>query len=166
VILPNNKNIVPVAQQVDAQTAKTVRVVPTRGATEGFAALLAYDPEADADDNADAMTAAAGSVVAGEVTRAVRDSASDAGPIAQGDWLGICREGIVVIDADLAATCCGLLDALLTDEHEIVTLIEGEGSSPAVTRRIRAHLADAHPDVEAEVHHGGQPLYPYLLGIE
>jgi DAK2 domain fusion protein YloV len=166
VILPNNKNIVPVAEQVDAQTSKRVRVVPTRGVAEGFAALLAYDPEADLDTNAEAMAAAAEGVVAGEVTRAVRDSSSDAGPIAEDDWLGISRSGIEVVDADLGAACCALLDHLVGDEHEIVTVIEGEGSSAAVTRRIRSWLEEHRPDAEAEVHHGGQPLYPYLFGIE
>ena len=66
-------------------------MVPTRGVSEGFAALLAYDPEAGVEANAEAMTEAAGNVVAGEVTQAVRDSATDAGPIAAGDWLGISR---------------------------------------------------------------------------
>jgi DAK2 domain fusion protein YloV len=166
VILPNNKNIIPVAEQVGGQTTKSVVVVPTRGVSEGFAALLAYDPEAAADANAEAMTAAAGNVVAGEVTQAVRDSAADAGPIAAGDWLGIARDGIKVIDADLGAACVGLLDALIADGHEIVTVIEGEGSSAAVTRRITEWLADRGGAVEAEIHHGGQPLYPYLFGIE
>src|SRR5690606_17581611 len=95
VILPNNKNIIPVAQQVDAQTAKTVRVVPTRGIAEGFASLLAYDPQATGDENLEEMTAAAEAVVAGEVTQAVRDSTCDVGPITEGDFLGIAREGIL-----------------------------------------------------------------------
>ncbi|MGH9138941.1 MAG: DAK2 domain-containing protein, partial [Acidimicrobiales bacterium] len=166
VILPNNKNIIPVAEQVGSQTDKHVRVVPTRGITEGFAALIAYDPEADGDTNANAMLAAASNVVAGEVTQAVRDSSSDAGPIREGDWLGLSRQGIQVVDADLAEACCRLLDRLVGDDHEIVTLIEGEGASAGVTRRIREWLGEARPDVEAEVHHGGQPLYPYLIGVE
>src|SRR3546814_15491323 len=74
VILPNNKNIIPVAEQVGAQTDKTVLVVPTKGITEGFAALLAYDPEADGATNAEEMAEAAANVVAGEITQAVRDS--------------------------------------------------------------------------------------------
>ena len=84
VILPNNKNIIPVAQQVDAQTTKQVLVVPTKGVTEGFAALLAYDPEASGEENAAEMQEAAENVVAGEITQAVRDSSCDVGPIADG----------------------------------------------------------------------------------
>ena len=166
VLLPNNKNIVPVAEQVDALTDVTVRVVPTRGIAEGFAALLAYDPDAPATDNAREMAAAAEAVVAGEVTRAVRASSCDVGTIAEGDWLGIARSGIVAVEPSLAAATTGLLDLLVGASHEIVTLIEGEGASSADTRRITEWLGEHRPGVEVEVHHGGQPLYPYLLGVE
>ncbi|MET1042320.1 MAG: DAK2 domain-containing protein [Acidimicrobiales bacterium] len=166
VILPNNKNIIAVARQVDAETEKTVRVVPTKGAAEGFAALLAYDPKAPADENAEAMGEAAASVIAGEVTRAVRESSSDAGPIHEGDYLGISGDGIRAVADSVAAVAIGLLDVLVTDEHEIVTIIEGEGSTVGDTRHIREWLEDNRPDVETEVHHGGQPLYPYYFGIE
>jgi DAK2 domain fusion protein YloV len=166
VILPNNKNIIPVAEQVDAHTDRTVRVVPTRGIAEGFAALMGYDPEARADENAKEMTALASNVVAGEVTQAVRDSTSDVGPIAEGDFLGIASDGIRAVEHTQAAAACRLLGVLVTDEHEIVTVIEGDGANPADTRAITEWLHEHRPDVSAEVHHGGQPLYPYLFGIE
>ena len=166
VILPNNKNIIAVAEQVKSQTEKVVHVVPTRGITEGFAALVSYDPEASSDDNAEEMTAAASSVLAGEVTRAVRDSSSDAGPIHEGDYLGISREGIVAVNAALNDAAIGLLERLVNDEHEIVTIIEGDGATHATTRAVTEWLGEHHPDVTAEVHHGGQPLYPYLFGVE
>jgi fatty acid kinase len=166
VILPNNKNIIPVAEQVDAHTDRTVRVVPTRGIAEGFAALMSYDPEAGADENAKEMTALASNVIAGEVTRAVRDSTSDVGPIAEGDFLGIASDGIRAVEETQAAAACRLLDVLVTDEHEIVTVIEGEGATAGDTRAITEWLDDHRPEVSAEVHHGGQPLYPYLFGIE
>ncbi|MBK9178956.1 MAG: DAK2 domain-containing protein [Acidimicrobiales bacterium] len=166
VVLPNNKNIVPVAEQVDALTDKVVRVVPTKGIAEGFAALMAYDPQASADENAAAMGASAEHVVAGEVTRAVRDSTCDLGPIAEGDWLGICRDGIRAIAPSVHDAACALLDVLVTEQHEIVTIIEGEGASAADTRRITEWLADQRPGASAELHHGGQPLYPYLFGVE
>jgi DAK2 domain fusion protein YloV len=166
VILPNNKNIIPVAEQVDALTEKSVRVVRTRGIAEGFAALLEYDPDDDVEANLASMTAAAGNVVAGEVTRAVRASTCDVGPIAEGDWLGIARDGIRSVEPTLGDATTKLLAALLGDDHEIVTLIEGEGATAADTRHITVWLQEARPDVEVEVHHGGQPLYPYLIGIE
>jgi uncharacterized protein len=166
VILPNNKNIIPVARQVDDQSAKTVHVVPTTGIAEGFASLLAYDPQATGADNAKAMAEAAGAVVAGEVTRAVRDSTCDVGDIAEGDWIGLSREGIRSISADLAEACIRLLDHLVDEDHEILTVIEGEGAGAATTRSITGWLDDHRPGCSAEIHHGGQPLYPYLFGVE
>ncbi len=167
VILPNNKNIIAVAEQVAPLTSKSVRVVGTRGATEGLAAAMQYDPEGDVDVNATAMRSAASAVISGEITTAVRDTTSDAGDIHSGDFLGITRDGgIVVVAPALIDTATGLLDRLVSAEHEIVTIIEGEGSSVATTRLITEWIADNRPDASAEVHHGGQPLYPYLFGIE
>ncbi len=167
VILPNNKNIIAVAEQVAPLTSKSVRVVGTRGATEGLAAAMQYDPEGTVDDNATAMRSAASAVISGEITTAVRNTTSDAGPIHSGDFLGITRDGgIVVVAPALIDTATGLLDRLVSPSHEIVTIIEGEGSSVATTRLITEWIADNRPDVSAEVHHGGQPLYPYLFGIE
>jgi uncharacterized protein len=166
VILPNNKNIRPVAEQVDGQSDKTVRVVATGSIVEGFAALLAYDPAAGADDNVAHMGESAARVVPAEITRAVRDTTTDAGEVHQGDWIGVSRDGVVAI-ADSAVMCTRiLLSRLLGAEHELVTLIEGEGSKVADTRNIEKWLSEEYPDVVLEVHHGGQPLYPYLLGIE
>jgi DAK2 domain fusion protein YloV len=166
VLLPNNKNIIPVAEQAARVAAKPARVVATRGITEGFAALLAYDPQASAEENAAGMGEAAARVVSGEITTAVRASTSDVGPISQGDYLGISRGGIEVVSPSLAGAAQELLARLLADQHEIVTIIEGEGATKADTRRITEWLAEKRPDVIAEVHHGGQPLYPYLLSIE
>jgi DAK2 domain fusion protein YloV len=166
VVLPNNKNIIPVAEQVDTLTTKRVRVVPTKGITEGFAALMEYDPQASVDDNADSMTEAAGRIRAGEVTRAVRDTTCEIGPVRQGDWMGLATEGIRAVDADLSAACIGLLEHLVDGDHEIVTIIEGDGASAGVTRHVTEWLVGQRPNVATEVHHGGQPLYPYLFGVE
>ena len=171
IVLPNNVNVVPVAEQAAACSQKKVRVVPTPGVPEGFAALLAYDPEADVDTNADNMATAASRVVAGEVAQASRPAVTGAGPVKEGDWLGLSRQGIKVVTpasggpADAAIALLGLL----VDEdkdYEIVTIIEGEGSHPADTRRIVEWLSENRPGVTSEVHHGGQPLYPYLFSIE
>ncbi|HWW53017.1 MAG TPA: hypothetical protein VNY84_04580, partial [Acidimicrobiales bacterium] len=102
----------------------------------------------------------------GEITRAVRESVCDAGPIAEGDYLGLGRSGIEVIAPTLGDAACALLEKLVTDDHEIVTVLEGEGSSAAGTRQITEWLAEHRPNVVAEIHHGGQPLYPYLFSIE
>ena len=166
VILPNNKNIIPVAEQVDAQTSRTVRVVPTRGVAEGITSLMAYDPQATAEANAANMAATAAGVVAGEVTQAVRDSTSDAGPIASGDWIGIARAGIVSVRDTSAAAATGLLEYMIDDDHELLTVIAGEDADDETTSEIEAWVEATYPDVEVEVHVGGQPLYPYYFGLE
>jgi hypothetical protein len=171
IVLPNNLNVVPVAEQAAAHSQKKVRVVPTPGIPEGFAALLAYDPEADVDTNADNMTAAALRVVAGEVAQASRPAVTAAGPVREGDWLGLSRQGIKVVTAASggpAAAAVALLDLLVAEDkdYEIVTIIEGEGSHAADTRRIVEWLSENRPGLTSEVHHGGQPLYPYLFSIE
>ena len=166
VVLPNNPNIVPVAEQVGALTSKTVRVVPTRAVAEGMAALLDYDGAGDAAANAEAMAAAAGRVTPGEVTRAVRASSSSAGPIAEGDWLGLSATGIEVVAPTVAGAATALLAALVSPGHELVTVLEGEDADPADTRAIHEWLEHNRPGVAAEVHDGGQPLYPFLFSIE
>jgi DAK2 domain fusion protein YloV len=166
VLLPNNKNIRPVAEQVNDLVEQTVTVVPTNSIVEGFAALLEYDPDATAEANAKAMSVSACNVIAAEVTRAVRDTTTDVGEVRVGDWIGLTADGVRSIDGSIAGASNRLLDDLITPEHELVTIIEGEGSSPANTRRITEFLADEHPGITVEVHHGGQPLYPYYFGIE
>ncbi|MBA2439000.1 MAG: DAK2 domain-containing protein [Acidimicrobiia bacterium] len=166
IILPNNANIVAVAEQVDGLSAKSVRVVPTTEINSGLAALVAFDPRRDVEENAKAMVAATEGLVAGEVTRAVRAFGSSVGPIAEGDWIGLGPGGIEAFAADVAGAAIGLLDALVGDASELVTLIEGEQARTEDTEVIRAWLAEHRPGAEVEVHDGGQPLYPYLVGIE
>ena len=166
IILPNNKNIIPVAKQVDDLTSVTVSVVPTTSIVEGFASLLSYDPSSDAAGNLGSMTDSASAVIAAEVTQAVRDTEVEAGVVREGDWIGLTDKGILTIDASLVVCATHLLDTIVTDDHELVTIIEGEGSTAANTRRLSEWLGEERPDVAVEVHHGGQPLYPYLFGIE
>ncbi|MEE2768959.1 MAG: DAK2 domain-containing protein [Actinomycetota bacterium] len=166
IVLPNNPNIIAVAKQVDAQTNKMVQVVGTSNVAEGFAALLSYDPDAPLDDNLVAMLGSAEAVTSGEVTVAVRDASSDAGVITEGDHLGLSGGRVHVIAASLADATTGLLDQLLAGEHELVTLIAGADADQEVTNEVVGWLRTEHPSVEVEVHHGGQPLYPYYVGIE
>ncbi len=166
VVLPNNKNIIPVAEQVDGQTERTVGVVPTRSVVEGIAGLLAFSPEATADQNCEAMAAAATSVTGGEVTQAVRDAASAVGPVVEGDWLGIGPDGIAAVESDPAAAATALLDAIIDGDHELLTVLTGADAAPSATEAIAAHMAEHHPEVEVEVSDGGQPLYPYYFGLE
>ncbi|MDQ2827308.1 MAG: DAK2 domain-containing protein, partial [Actinomycetota bacterium] len=167
IVLPNNKNVVPVAEQAARLGAKPARVVATRSVAEGLASLLAYDAGADVDVNVAAMVEAAKRVVWGEVTRAVRDAAgTPVGPVKDGDWLGLDHGSIAVADADLAAAACALLDRLVDAGHEIVTVIEGDGATSEVTGAVTAWLAEHRPGAAVEVHHGGQPLATYLFSAE
>ncbi len=166
VILPNNANIVGVARQVGSLTDRPVHVVATTSVVQGFAALLEYDPLLDGATNAAAMTSAADTVLSGEVTRAVRATSSPAGPIEEGDWLGLDADGVRVIAPTPVDAATRLLGGLVTDDHELVTVIVGEGATGAATRQIVAWLEEQCPGVEVETHHGGQPHYPYLFGIE
>jgi DAK2 domain fusion protein YloV len=166
VLLPNNKNIVPVAHQVAAVSEVPVQVVPTASIVEGFAALLAYDPAAPGAPNAVAMSESSRHVVAAEVTQAVRAVTTPAGDVRVGDWIGLTTTGVQSIAESVAVAACALLDVVVQDGHELVTVIEGDGATPANTRRITQWLAEERPGVAVEVHHGGQPLYPYLFGVE
>lgn len=166
VILPNNDNITPVALQVAEISAKSVCVVPTSGIVEGFAALLEFDPEATAEENCRGMSDSARRVASAEVTRAVRPATGPDGPIAVGDWLGLTRDGIAFSSESLQSVLTRLIGSLIEPGCELVTLIEGEGSSAAATREVSEWLADYHPGVSVEVHDGGQPLYSYLIGVE
>jgi dihydroxyacetone kinase-like predicted kinase len=166
VVLPNNKNIVPVARQVDGLTDRRVVVVPTTSVIEGLAALLGYDPDADVEVNVSAMNDALTRVRSGEVTRAVRDSVGECGPIKQGDWIAIGRDGIHAAVATPVEALTALIEHLVDDDSEIVTVVCGLEADAADSNRVREHLQLAHPNVEVEFHEGGQPLYPYLVGVE
>ena len=166
VILPNNRNIRAVAEQVDALVDIDVRVVATDSIVEGFAALLSYDPDDGPDENVASMSLSAQHVVAGEVTRAVRDTQTDAGPVASGDWIGLGAGGVLAIAQSLDDVNAALLTHLVTDEHELLTIIEGEGATKDATQALRNFATQNYPRLCVEVHHGGQPLYPYLFGVE
>jgi hypothetical protein len=166
IVLPNNKNIIPVARQVDALTAKQVAVVPTVSVPEAFAALVDYDPDAPLGANASAMEDAVGRVRTGEVTQAVRDSVAECGPISEGDWLALARAGIVATAASPLEAMRHLLAHLVDGSSEIVTVLVGNDAAPAETQRIRELIEVQFPHVEVEFHDGGQPLYPYLVGVE
>ena len=166
VVLPNNKNIIPVAEQVHHETGRTVSVVPTRSVVEGIASLLAFTPGATAEQNRAAMAGAAGAVTAGEVTQAVRDASSSAGPIRTGDWLGLGPGGIVAVASDPVAAASALLGSIISADHELLTVLTGAEADDAATEAILGHLDQHHPEVEVEVREGGQPLYPYYFGLE
>ena len=167
VILPNNKNIIPVANKINELTKKDVRVVPTCSMPEALAALVAYDPEASAEHNESQMSRAASSVATGEVTQAVRDTNSDAGQVKAGDFIGLVRgDGVVAVAKNLETVCHDLIAKLISPGRELLTIITGDGATSQSTESLVAHIASVYPQITCEVHFGGQPLYPYLFGVE
>ena len=167
VILPNNKNIIPVANKINELTKKDVRVVPTCSMPEALAALVAYDPEASAEHNESQMSRAASSVATGEVTQAVRDTNSDAGQVKAGDFIGLVRgDGVVAVAKNLETVCHDLIAKLISPGRELLTIIPGDGATSQSTESLVAHIASVYPQITCEVHFGGQPLYPYLFGVE
>jgi dihydroxyacetone kinase-like predicted kinase len=113
------------------------------------------------------MSRAASSVATGEVTQAIRDTNSDAGPIKAGDFIGLVRgDGVVAVAKTLENVCRDLLAKLITPERELLTIITGDGASANMTDELVAYVGQAHPHISCEVHFGGQPLYPYLFGVE
>ena len=166
VVLPNNKNILLAAEQLHELTDKEVVVVPTVSIPAGLSAMVEFDPAAEATRNAEAMAALAGEVVDGEVTRAVRDAVTPAGPVAEGDFMGLSGGDVRCTAGELTAVTCGLLELIVGDDHELVTLISGAEATEADTEAVAGWLADNRPHVELEAHPGGQPLYHYYLGVE
>jgi len=166
IVLPNNKNIVPVAKQVDALTGKKVSVVCTHTVPEALAALVEYDPNASVDDNAATMQDALARVRTGEVTQAVRDAFVDGTAVREGEWIALSRDGLVAATASPGDAVNKLLEQLVDEDSEIVTVLVGADAPANETDRIREHLELAFPHVEVEFHDGGQPLYPYLVGVE
>jgi dihydroxyacetone kinase-like predicted kinase len=112
------------------------------------------------------MDAALERVRTGEVTQAVRDAAIDGESVRAGDWIALTRDGLVAATASPADAVCKLLEQLVDDESEIVTVLVGSDAPAHETDRIREHIEFRFPHVEVEFHDGGQPLYPYLVGVE
>lgn len=171
VLLPNNKNIIPVAHQAaaakndDLDSGKKVLVLETTSIPEGIAALSAYAPEADASENLTKMQAEIADLVVGEITRAIRTTKADGREINQGDYIAISNGQILSSATTPADAACEMLDAIITPEHELLTLFTGEPTDEATTQTLTDWLSQHHPHIEVETHNGGQPLYHYYLSL-
>ena len=173
VLLPNNKNIIPVAHQAavaamsssKSVSGKKVLVLETTSIPEGIAALSAYDPEADASENLAAMQAEIAELSVGEVTQAVRTTKVEGREISEGDFIAMSGGKILSVAASPADATCELLDEIITSEHELLTLFAGEPVAPETTRKLLSWLKENHPHIEVETHDGGQPLYHYYLSL-
>lgn len=165
IILPNNRNIIMAAQQVIGLDERPTAVVPTTSVPEAFSALLAYDVSQSFDDAVTAMTEAASVVRTGEVTVAVKDAKSKAGPVKKGQYIGISDHEIEVVGKDLDDVVYRLVE-LLAGDAETLTILAGEDLDDESLARLAAHVASAHAELEIETHRGDQPLYPVILALE
>ncbi len=166
ILLPNNRNVILTAQQVD-QVAEgiEVRVVPTRNLPEGISAMLALDPTADVESNFARMEEALSSVHALEVTRAVRDSSADGRDIKEGDVIAVYDGKISGVGDDELGVIEQVLAGLPT-EPELITVYFGAGVDADAAQALVAALGKQHSDTEFELHDGGQEHYPYILSLE
>jgi fatty acid kinase len=164
IVLPNNANVRLAAEQAVEQAARPAEVVATESIPAGLAALVAYDGARGAAENAAEMSGAAAAVATGEVTRASRDVALNGLAIRSGDWLGLADGEPVAGGDDFADVTFGLVTHLLDRPRAVLTLLTGADQPPL--DGLLERLASAHPELEVEVHEGGQPHYPLLLGAE
>ncbi|HHU49748.1 MAG TPA: DAK2 domain-containing protein [Clostridiales bacterium] len=165
-VLPNNSNIVLSAKQAAEISKKPIHVVPTKTIPQGLAALIAYNPENDVQTNKNNMTEAIKQVKSGQITYAVRNSRVDEIEIKEGNIMGIMDGNISMVGENIADVTKQLLDRMLEDGGEIVTVFYGSDAAKEDTESIRAYLQEKHNDVDVELLFGGQPLYYYILSVE
>jgi DAK2 domain fusion protein YloV len=164
ILLPNNPNVRLVAEHAAEQLGRPAQVVPTDSIPAGLAALVAYDGTRGSAENAAEMAAAAAAVSTGEVTRASRDVDLDGLAIRSGDWLGLADGEPVAGGEDFAEVAFALVQRLVAQPRTLLTLLTG--AEPPPLDGLVARLATTHPELDVEVHEGGQPHYPLLLGAE
>jgi hypothetical protein len=163
-VLPNNGNVILAAQQAAGLASKPARVLPTRSLQEGLAALVVYDGSAGAEENEAAMVEAASAVGTGAVTLAARDVELPAGTVRAGEYLGLLAGEPVAGGPAFGEVAAAVVERLLADPHDVLTLLTGEQEPPL--DGLLALLTERHPEVEVEVHEGGQPHYLLLVAAE
>ena len=167
IILPNNKNIILSAEQSRTLIQnRNIFVLPTKDIPQGLAACLNFSPDASLSENLENMTAAFSTIDAGQVTYAVRDTVIDSLVIKKGDIIGIDKGKIVRSGKDIQDVTTALIESMLTEDKEVVTLYYGQDVSEEDAEAYISSLEEKHPDIEFILHYGGQPLYYYILSVE
>ena len=166
IILPNNKNILMAAQSAAEVIDQPAAVVETKTIPQGLTSLLAFDESKSIEENYERMSASLGDVASGSVTTAVRDTTIDGLEIHENDNLGMVDGKIVVSNPDMMETLEETFAHMLDEDSEIVTIYVGEDGSEELANELAQALAEKYEDVEVEIHQGGQPVYPYLFGVE
>ena len=166
IILPNNKNIIMAANQAVEVSEIPAAVVETKYISQGLTAMLGYNPDGTLDDNKAAMVAEMANVTSGQVTVAVRDTTVDGLEIHKDHFMGIIDGKIVSEDADLVKETINIVNAMIDEDKELVTLIFGEETDQATAELIAEAVEEANEDIEVEIVDGGQPVYHFLASVE
>lgn len=166
IILPNNKNIIMAAEQAKEVSEEEVIVIPSKTVPQGLSALLAFNPNAELSANEESMTEALQNVKTGQITYAVRDTSIDGLEIEKDDFMGIADGKIVTKDKDKVKASQELLQKLLDEESEILTIIKGEDASTEDVEKVVEFVEANFEDVEIEIHDGKQPLYAFIFSVE
>lgn len=165
-ILPNNSNIVMAANQAaDVMEDRDVRVLPSKTIPQGLAACVMFNPEVGVDENTAEMEEAIAHVKSGEVTYAIKDTTYEGLQIQAGEYMGIFGKAIVTSQPDMMAAAKSLLEKMLDDDSELVTLIYGEGATEEQAEEL-GRFVEEHSDAEVEIHNGEQPVYSFIIGVE
>ena len=165
-VLPNNSNIILAAEQAASIISEPVSVVPSKTIPQGIAALLSFDPGMELEDNQQTMTEALKQVKTGQVTYAVRDSKYESLEIKEGDFLGIADGKISTTTRDLLNTSYNLLASMIESGEEVVTIIYGADTDEEQVTELSERILAEYPDVELEIHNGGQPIYYFIFSID
>jgi uncharacterized protein len=163
-VLPNNSNVILTAEQAAGLSSKPVRVLPSRSVQAGLAAMGRYVPTNSPDENEQDMLDVLGSVATGEVTVASRDAELDGVKIRKGAYLGLVDDTAVVTGDDIADVAFQVVQRVLEGERAWLGILTGE-DAPSVEDLLAA-VNRSYPEVDVEVHEGGQPHYPLLVVAE
>ncbi|MDO4912356.1 MAG: DAK2 domain-containing protein [Lactobacillus sp.] len=166
IILPNNGNIIMAAKQAAEVSDIPVGIVPSKTISQGLTAMLAFDEDAELSDNVAAMTEELANVVSGEITKANRDTEINDVEVHKDDYIGMIDGDLKVDDPDLINATSWMIEEMLDEDSEIVTLIFGANSSEEQAKEVVAKLEEKHDDLEFEIHDGGQPVYDFLVSVE
>ena len=166
-ILPNNKNIIMAANQArDLTENKEIIVIPTKTVPQGIAAVINFSAEAEVQENEETMLEAIGNVKTGQVTYAVRDTHIDDKDIHEGDIMGIGDDGILAVGPSIDGTTKEMLEHLVDDDSELISIYYGEDVSEEDAEKLIAEIEELYPEQDVDAHRGGQPIYYYILAVE
>ena len=165
-IFPNNSNIVLAAEQAKIIANKDIVVIPSKSIQAGLSALMLFNPDADKDDIEAEMNDVIRNVKVAQITYAVKNTSFDGVEVKEGDFISLVDKTILDSSDNLKDVLIKTADKLIENKtKELMTIITGEGSDPAITEELVKHIED-NSDFEVQLFDGGQPVYSYLFGLE